>query len=189
MRCTFCGCDIPSSMLEACPKCGEPVSMPGPFLRAIGWVEDTVITIMLLSMVMLVLVQIVLRNFYSTGVTGGAEMVRHLVLWVAFIGAGIAARERKHIKIDIAQRMLPLPLRRLSEVVADLFTVAVGGILLYASIQFVWSDYGSGTIIPFFDLSIPIWTLELVIPVGYTAVTLRYALYCGQSCRKFLKGA
>jgi len=189
MRCSFCGCDIPGRAPEACPKCGEPVSVPGPFLRAIGLVEDTVITLMLLSMVMLVLVQIVLRNFYATGITGGAEMVRHLVLWVAFIGAGIAARERKHIKIDIAQRMLPRRLRRLSEVVADLFTVAVGGILLYASVQFVWSDYGSGTIIPFFDLSIPIWTLELVIPIGYSAVTLRYALYCVQSFKKFLKGA
>lgn len=189
MRCSFCGCDIPGGMLEACPKCGEPISIPGPFLKVIGWIEDSVITLMLLSMVMLVLIQIVLRNFYATGITGGAEMVRHLVLWVAFIGAGIAARERKHIKIDIAQRMLPLPLRRLSEVIADLFTVAIGGILLYASIQFVWSDRGSGTIIPFFDLSIPIWTLELVIPIGYAAVTLRYALYCLQSFRKFLKGA
>lgn len=189
MRCTFCGCDIPGRAPVACPKCGEAVSVPGPFLRTIAWVEDAVITLMLLSMVLLVLVQIVLRNVYATGITGGAEMVRHLVLWVAFIGAAIAARERKHIKIDVAQRMLPLPLRRLSEVIADLFTIAIGGILLYASIQFVWSDYGSGMMIPFFNLNIPIWIFELVIPIGYTAVTLRYALYCAQSFKKFLKGA
>lgn len=189
MRCPVCGCDFEGRSLMTCPECGGRIGEAGPFVKALTWVEDGVISLILVGMVLLVLAQIVLRNFYATGIMGGAEMVRHLVLWVAFIGAGIAARERKHIKIDVAQRMLPLRLRRLSEVAADLFTVAVGGILLYASIQFVWSDYGSGTIIPFFDLSIPIWILELVIPIGYSAVTLRYALYCVQSCRKFLKGA
>lgn len=186
MLCNHCGCDITGGMTETCPECGGRVSPPRGLFRVISWVEDAAISFMLLSMILIVLVQIFLRNFYSTGVSGGAEIVRHLVLWVAFLGAGIAARERKHIKIDIAQRMLSYRLRHLSEVVTDLFATVVCGILLYASIQFVISDYGTGTTIAFFDL--PIWMLELVIPLGYLAVTVRYSLYTLESLVKLVKG-
>ncbi|MEZ4552068.1 MAG: TRAP transporter small permease subunit [Desulfobacterales bacterium] len=32
---------------------------------------------------------------------GGDDLIRHLVLWIAFIGAGIATRSRSHVKIDV----------------------------------------------------------------------------------------
>ncbi len=186
MRCTQCGSDNLGGMTEICPECGGRISPPHGLLKVISWVEDAAISFMLLSMILIVLVQIFLRNFYSTGVSGGAEIVRHLVLWVAFLGAGIAARERKHIKIDIAQRMLSPRLRYLAEFITDLFTTVICGILLYASIQFVISDRDTGTTIAFFNISI--WVLELVIPLGYSAVTIRYCIYCLQSLVKLVKG-
>lgn len=189
MRCPVCGCDLEGRAVETCPECGGAVPQPGPFIRAVSLVEDTAISVILIGMVVLVLAQIVLRNFFATGVAGGSEMVRHMVLWVAFLGAGIAARERKHIKIDLFQRIFHTGrLRSFSEFIAELFTTAICGILLYASIQFVINDYTSETVIPFLSLIIPIWTLELVIPIGYAAVTLRYAVYTVQSLLKFVKG-
>jgi TRAP-type C4-dicarboxylate transport system permease small subunit len=180
-----CGCDFEGRSLVACPECGGEVREAGPFVKALTWVEDGVISFSLVGMVLLVLVQIVLRNFYATGIMGGSEMVRHLVLWVAFLGAGIAARERKHIKIDLVQRIFGIGLtRRLADVITDLFTTAICGVLLYASIQFVITDFTSDTVIPFFSWSIPVWIMELVIPLGYAAVTLRYAWYTVESFMK-----
>ena len=188
MRCPVCGCDFEGRALEACPECGGVVTPPGPFLKAVSFVEDAAISVILIGMVLLVLVQILLRNFMATGIAGGSEMVRHMVLWVAFLGAGIAARERKHIKIDLFQRIFRTGvLRNLSELVAELFTTAVCGVLLYASIQFVLNDRTSETLIPFFSVMIPVWMLEVVIPIGYLAVTLRYAAYTGQSALRILK--
>jgi TRAP-type C4-dicarboxylate transport system permease small subunit len=184
----MCGCDFEGRALDACPECGA-VYRPGIFLKSVSLVEDTVISVILIGMVTLVLAQIVLRNFYATGVAGGAEMVRHMVLWVAFLGAGIAARERKHIKIDLFQRIFHTGrLRSLSEFIGEIFTTAVCGILLYASVQFVINDRTSETVIPFLTLIVPIWTLEVIIPIGYAAVTLRYAVYAGVSLLKFVKG-
>jgi TRAP-type C4-dicarboxylate transport system permease small subunit len=189
MRCPHCGCDFEGRAVEACPECGGRAPAPGVFLKTVTIVEDTVISLILVGMVILVLAQIVLRNFYATGVAGGAEMVRHMVLWIAFLGAGIAARERKHIKIDLFQRIFHTGrLRSLSEFIAELFTTAICGILLYASIQFVINDRTSETIVPFLSLSIPVWTLEVVIPIGYAAVTLRYIAYTFESLLKFVKG-
>jgi C4-dicarboxylate transporter, DctQ subunit len=101
------------------------------------------------------------------------------VLWVAFLGAGIAAREGKNIRIDVAQRFFPPGGRDFTEIITGLFTTVVCGILFYASIQFVRSDYSIGTRIAF--LNIPVWIFEVIIPVGYCAVMLRYAAACKHS--------
>jgi TRAP-type C4-dicarboxylate transport system permease small subunit len=187
MRCPLCGSDIAGQTMKICPECGGAIRSSSWVIRVISWVEDAVISFILCSMILLVLVQIGLRNFYSTGISGGAEIVRHLVLWVAFLGAAIAAREEKHIRIDLAQRMLPPGfLKNLANTLTGVFTTLICGILLYASIQFIRTDYGLGTKIPFFNM--PVWTLELIIPVGYCAVMIRYGVRTGQTFVKFLKG-
>jgi TRAP-type transport system small permease protein len=186
MRCPLCGCDIGEKALGTCPECGGVINTPSRLLRSIAFVEDAVISVLLCSMVLLVLAQIGLRNFYATGISGGPEMVRHLVLWVAFLGAGIAARERKNIRIDVVYRVLPPGLKNFTEILTGLFTMAVCGILLFASIQFVRNDYSLGTRIAFYNL--PVWIFEVVIPIGYGAVTLRYLARCVQTFKELLKG-
>jgi TRAP-type transport system small permease protein len=142
--------------------------------------------IMLGAMILMVLIQIILRNFFSTGIIGGAEMVRHLVLWIAFFGAAMAAREVKHIRIDVALRILAPRWRLLAEALTGLFTAGVCGILMYAAIQFNIMDYHSGTVIAFFDTRV--WLLELIIPVGYFIVMIWFAVRCGESFWKFIRG-
>ena len=142
--------------------------------------------ILLGAMICLVLIQIVLRNVFSTGITGGAEMVRHLVLWIAFLGAAMAARDAKHIRIDVALRILTPRWRMFAEALTGLFTALVCGMLMYAAIQFNIMDYHSGMVIAFFDT--PVWLLELIIPVGYLIVMIWFAVRCGESFGKFIRG-
>ena len=183
MRCPACGALLSDTSSGRCPSCGYPVGRSYTLFRAIAWVEDAAVSFLLCVMVLLVLVQIGLRDVFSTGISGGAEIVRHMVLWIAFIGAGLAAREGKHIRIDIAYRVLPDGMKRLAETLTSLFTTTMCGILLYASIVFIQVDYSTGTSILFYKVHIPVWTLETVIPVGYCAVMLRYSLRCILSFR------
>lgn len=187
MRCPLCGSDLAGDAVEKCPECGWRIKAPsGVLFNAIARVEDVVISVVLLSMILLVLVQIGLRNFCSTGMSGGAEIVRHMLLWVAFLGAAIAAREGKHIRIDLAHRILSQGPKNVLEVITGLFTTIVCVLLFYASIEFIRNEYEMGTIIPFFNMKV--WVLELVIPVGYCAVALRYLARCIQSFMKIVRG-
>jgi TRAP-type C4-dicarboxylate transport system permease small subunit len=186
MRCPLCGFFLTDNKIDVCPECGGAFGRRARFFRVIAFMEDTLISVMLCSMILLVLVQIGLRNFYATGITGGAEMVRHLVLWVAFLGAGIAARNGKNIRIDIAQRIFPPGGRDFIEVVTSMFTTAVCALLVYASIQFVRADYSLGTTVAFFNM--PVWIFEVIIPVGYCAVMLRYAATCRLSLSRLVRG-
>ena len=185
MDCPFCGAKT-EGVGESCLKCKGERETQGRLSRAIARIEDVIIAILLVAMVFLVIIQIILRNFFSTGITGGAEMVRHLVLWIAFIGAAMAARDAKHIRIDVALRIITPRWRMFAEALTGLFTAGVCGILMYAAIQFNIMDYHSGTMIAFFDT--PVWLLELIIPVGYLIVMIWFAVRCGESFWKFIRG-
>ena len=183
MDCPFCGAKT-EGVREPCLKCKGERETRGRLSRAIARIEDVIMAILLVAMVFLVIIQIILRNFFSTGITGGAEMVRHLVLWIAFIGAAMAARDAKHIRIDVALRIITPRWRMFAEALTGLFTALVCGILMYAAIQFNIMDYHSGTVIAFFDT--PVWLLELIIPVGYLIVMIWFAVRCGESFWKFI---
>jgi len=163
----------------------EEPSAPGRLSQTISKIENAIISILLCSMVALVLIQIVLRAVFSTGIMGGAEMVRHFVLWIAFLGAAMASRESKNITIDAAYRVLPTALKPLAEVLTGGFTATICGMLLYASVRFIAVDYQSKMTIAFFD--IPVWTLEVIIPIGYFAVMLWYTFRSLQSLAKLVR--
>ena len=72
----------------------------------ISRLETVLITILLTLMILMAFSQIVLRNFFATGIDWGDALVRYLVVWVAFIGAAVATREGKHITIDLLSHWL-----------------------------------------------------------------------------------
>src|SRR5687768_16255805 len=65
--------------------------MPSSFWHA----ENVVATLAAFGLILLPLVEIVARIVFSTGVPGAGPFTNHLVLWVAMLGAAIAARDDK----------------------------------------------------------------------------------------------
>ena len=61
--------------------------------------EDWAISISLGLMMALPLLEIVLRRFNS-GISGSAELLQHLVLFVAMLGGAIAARENRLLSLS-----------------------------------------------------------------------------------------
>jgi TRAP-type C4-dicarboxylate transport system permease small subunit len=139
----------------------------------IGQVENVLVTIFLTSMILVAFLQIVLRNFFSTGIDWGDSLVRYLVVWVAFIGAAIATKEGKHITIDILSRWFSGPGRIAMQAVTDLFSVVICGLLTLAGVHFINFEAQMGGTV-FFRL--PVWVPEIIIPITFALMTLRFAL-------------
>ena len=74
------------------------------------FVENSALVVSLATMLILAISQIVLRNFFDTGIFWADSFMRLLVLWVALLGAMVATREQNHINIDAVSRYLPLGL-------------------------------------------------------------------------------
>ena len=138
----------------------------------ISRVESFLITVFLMLMILVAFSQIVLRNFFATGIDWGDSLVRYLVVWVAFIGAAVAAREEKHITIDLLPRWVTGVGRITTRAVSCIASAAICGLLTLAAIKFVGFEAQMGNAV-FFEL--PAWIPEMIIPVTFGLMTLRFA--------------
>lgn len=148
----------------------------GPFARlwrALHVIEDAALVSLLLTMILLAVAQIFLRNVADQSLVWADPFLRVAVLWIGMLGATIAARENSHIAIDIATRYLPERLARASGVVLALFTAGVCAVVAWYAWLFVRDEQGYGTVA---FASVPAWLCEAIMPVAFALIALRYVL-------------
>ncbi|MCY4656528.1 MAG: TRAP transporter small permease [Gammaproteobacteria bacterium] len=118
--------------------------------------------------------QIVARNFFDAGFAAGDELVRMAVLWLTMVGSMAAAREKKHIRIDVLERFLPVMLQTVIDRLVCLATALVCAGIGYFSITFIQWEIMDGSV---GVGAIPAWILELIIPISAFMMAMRYGLH------------
>jgi len=139
----------------------------------ISRLEQILIAALLTVMILMAFSQIVLRNFFATGIAWGDSLVRYLVVWVGFIGAAIAVKEDKHITIDVLARWITRSGESTILAISHFSSAVICGLLTWAGIKFIWFEAQMGGT-AFFNL--PVWVPELIIPVTFGLMALRYTL-------------
>jgi TRAP-type C4-dicarboxylate transport system permease small subunit len=133
--------------------------------------EEIILGSILLGMVLLGLLQIFYRNILSISLFWIDPLMRHAVLWIALLGASTAAREDRHISIDLLSgRSGP---RSRSVILGGiyLFSAAICFVLIGPAVRFVLSEYQVGKTLA---LKIPIWVSQSIIPVMLVIIGLRF---------------
>ena len=136
--------------------------------------EDTLLVLILSTMVLLAAGQIILRNFFDVGFIWGDELLRMLVLWLAVAGALAASRSDKHISIDVLNRFLPDRVSLAAKIVVHLFTAVICAYVAWHSLAFVQTSK------EFEDVLVgdtPAWRLQSILPLGFGLMAWRYALF------------
>jgi TRAP-type C4-dicarboxylate transport system permease small subunit len=141
--------------------------------KALARVETWMLVIFLGSMVLLAFAQVMLRNFFGTGIVWGDTIVRHLVLWAGFIGGALAAFEGRHIGIDALTKYLAPRFKHISAVLTHLFGAVVCYFLADAAWRFTMDEKAAGGLLV---LSIPGWVVMLIIPIGYGLILIHFVL-------------
>jgi TRAP-type C4-dicarboxylate transport system permease small subunit len=136
-------------------------------------VEQTLLVTFLGFMIGIAFLQIVLRNFFSTGLGWGDSLVRNLVLWTGFIGATLATKEGKHINIDVVSRWLPSLGKNVVTLITHLFSFFVCCGLTYAALKFIKNEVQMENIT---FLDIPAWIPEMILPLTFGLMTFRFGL-------------
>ena len=142
-------------------------------VKVVTWTENALLIAMLALMVGLAAAQIFFRNFFGISIFGADQMLRLLVLWVAFLGAVAASREGKHIHVDASARWLPDRIKAGVVALTDLFTLSVCLVLAWQAVRFIQSAQTSGEMA--FG-SFPVWIAAFILPLGFTLIALRYSL-------------
>jgi len=144
--------------------------------RSFAKIVRALLIMILLSMVAFVVLQVILRNIFHSGISWADIASRHMVLWIAFLGAMLATRSRHHISIDALTRLLPHTSRNVLRIVLDMLSCAVSVILTNASFAFVISEKTAGSEL---FIGIPTWIAQAVIPFGFFIIAIEYAIGIG----------
>ncbi len=128
------------------------------FVRA----NQVLIGVMMLVMFVLVFINVVGRYGFDVSYAPAEEISTFLMIWVAYLGAGLALREGRHAAIDMIQDKLPVNLRRALRGLLGVVILVFFGLLAWLGIRmsiFGWSQETIATQIP---TGIP----YLAIPLG-----------------------
>jgi TRAP-type C4-dicarboxylate transport system permease small subunit len=143
------------------------------WLAGLGKIEDRLLAILVLTLVVLAGAQIILRNFFDTGLSWADPLLRALVLWTGMLGALAAVRDDKHIALDVLQRFLSPNMQRIARALTLGFTAVMCAAMAWFSVDLVKIDLTSGSNA---FARVPSWLIESILPVGFGLMALRFAL-------------
>ena len=137
--------------------------------RVVHLFEDTFTMAALAIMSVLPIVEIVGRRLLGQGVPGSVLFVQSLTLWVAFLGAMITSRQRRHLALATTA-FLPAALRGIGSLVASVVSTGVTAVLAWTAVQVVMNER---TFTSTLGWGIPKWIAVTIMPVGFGVVALR----------------
>jgi len=135
--------------------------------------ERALVVLLLTGLLGLGLLQVIERNVLASGIFWADELLQHMVLWLGFLGASLATREHRHLSIDVLSHFLPRQWQLWLELLVNAVALVMCTLLVQAACGLVRSEYTAGTVLTF---GAPAWLAQSIIPLGFGAITLRFAV-------------
>ncbi len=147
-------------------------------------IEESILSLFLLVMILLTCAQIILRTFFSSGISWADPFLRYLVLWTGFLGAAMATSQGKHIAMDVIGFLIPESLQAWLRITTNLFSAVVAGFLTWSAYLFIQSEmqFGSSRL-----LDTPSWIWNLIFPIAFALISLRFLMAVWAATREIIR--
>ena len=116
-------------------------------------------------------IEVVRREVLSFSSIWGEEIVRYSFIYLAWIGAAAAVKERGHIRIDVIMQYVGPKAKAILYILGDLVMFTVAVIAFYWSLETVLVSAKFGSVTHGLRIS-QVWFLSAV-PIGFALVILR----------------
>ena len=146
--------------------------------------EDWLLALLLAVMLLLAGTQILLRNLFDSGFVWIDPLLRVMVLWLGLVGAVVATRHNKHIRIDLLSHYFRRNTLRLVECAVAQISTWTCLLVAWFALDWVRLDFEDG-IESFAGL--PAWAIESIVPLAFALIGLRYLLLSFNSARRFYR--
>jgi TRAP-type C4-dicarboxylate transport system permease small subunit len=151
------------------------------FKRANAWV----LVAMMAAMVALVFGNVVARYAFNFSLIWAEELSQYLMVWVTFLGAGLALRQGRHVAVELVQDAAPAAIGRALRLVVLLLVAAFLIVLAVLGFQFVSFAWGQETPVLNISFGIP----YLAVPIGAVLFLAHLALMRGDFVAKRFEAA
>ncbi|MHB8948193.1 MAG: TRAP transporter small permease [Rhodoferax sp.] len=122
----------------------------------------TVCFLLMLAMVSIIFSQVLARYAFSDSLSWSEEAGRYIFVWMTFLGAALAVRDRQHVSLDLVLKSLPFALQKLLIIVSYVSMLIFTAVVIYGGVQFV--ARGSSQMSS--ALEIPMHYVYIVLPLG-----------------------
>lgn len=141
------------------------------FIHFIDHVEEYMSGLLLATFVVLLFIQIILRQFFSYSISWGEEVATYMFVWFAYLGAVVAAKMSAHNRVTVQFKFFPPMVKKISETIADMLWVAFNLYFTWLSYDFVfnrmnvfWKSQTTG---------IPMKYFFMILPIAFLLMTIR----------------
>jgi TRAP-type C4-dicarboxylate transport system permease small subunit len=155
------------------------------FERYLVAANRAVIFLMMAVMTTLVFVNVIARYVLNFSIIWAEEVSQYLMIWIAYLGAGLALREGRHVALEMLHDRLSTPLsRRVRMAVGGIVLVFLGWVTILG-FQFAIFVWNQETPVLNISLGIP----SLAIPLGTLLFAVHLVLmFRDYADRKFKSG-
>jgi TRAP-type C4-dicarboxylate transport system permease small subunit len=142
----------------------------GSFERVLVTLNRWIVIAMMAVMVLLVFMNVVSRYIFNHSIIWAEEVSQYLMVWVAFLGAGLALRQGRHVAVEMLQDRLPPTARRMTRHLVALLLIVFMGILTVLGFQFAHFAWDQETPV----LNIPLGIPYLAVPIGALLLVMHF---------------
>ena len=143
-----------------------------PILKTINEnAEKWALLVFYVMLVVTMFVEVLRRELFSYSSIWGEEIVRYSFIYLAWIGAAAAVRERAHIRIDVILQYVGPRLKGLLYMFGDLVMFGVSLVAVYWSFETVLVSAKFGSVTHGLRVS-QVWFL-MAVPLGFSLVIFR----------------
>jgi TRAP-type C4-dicarboxylate transport system permease small subunit len=144
-----------------------------------------VVFIMMSVMAALVFINVIARYAFNFSIIWAEEVSQYLMIWIAYLGAGLALREGRHVALEILHDRLPPVMSRRLRMVLGGLVLAFLGTVTVLGLQFSMFVWNQETPVLNISLGIPV----LGIPIGCLLFAVHLLLmFRNYADRKFVPG-
>ena len=141
------------------------------FSRIVNRLEETIISLLLASMTLLVFVEVVLRFGFGTGLMWAQELTLHLSAWMVLFGASYGVKVGSHIGVDTLIRILPPKARRVVSGIAVICCLVYCALFIEGAWVYLGKVRSIGLELE--DLPIPKWIAHSILLIGMLMLAWR----------------
>jgi len=141
----------------------------------LGEVERRIAYFLLVLLTVLLFIQILNRYLFMSSIAWMEETCRLSFVWLIYFSVAIAAKEGRHIRVNIVDLFLPPRVLKVITYIADIFWIAFNLILTYFGVLLVKSTFE-------FEFRAPVTNLHMgivffVIPFCFALMAFRVIYY------------
>jgi TRAP-type C4-dicarboxylate transport system permease small subunit len=165
--------DSPLREAQAASGSGSPRSRLDRTEHLVVRLNQGLVVALMASMAVLVFANVVARYLFDFSVIWVEELTQVQMIWVAYLGAGLALREGRHVAVDTLQDLLPVALRRLLRQLISIALALFLLVLFVLGLQIVAFTWTQETPVLGISAGVP----YLAVPLGAAALLLHLLLF------------